>query len=112
MLVAKVDCNHPSWLLGRKISIPPHSSTPPGSACRVFTSPPPPLVIRKLQGGGTSILVPNLILLHVLCQSNEIFKIWSSCQPDEKLENIGLTRLGTLGLPGNLSSEKKQLAPL
>ena len=40
-------------------SRPPHTSTPPGSICQAFTSPPPPLAIRKLKGGGTSILVPK-----------------------------------------------------
>ena len=58
--LVKIECVQSLLACWKKnISSPPHTSTPPGSTCRVFTSPPPPLVIRKLQGGGTSNLVPN-----------------------------------------------------
>ena len=96
----KIECvQHPPGFLEEKCLDPPHTSTPPGSTCRVFTSPPPPLAIRKQQGGGTSNLVPNFqndILLPVIRVSpKEISKGLSSCQPDEKLKNIGLTCTGT-----------------
>ena len=57
--VCEIECVQPLLACWKKNLVPPHTSTPPGSTCRVFTSPPPPLVIRKLQGGGTSNLVPN-----------------------------------------------------
>ena len=56
----KIECVQSLLACWKKNSRPPLTPpSPPGSTCRVFTSPPPPLVIRKLQGGGTSNLVPN-----------------------------------------------------
>ena len=53
-------------ILEEKSQFPLTPPSPPGSACRVFTSPPPPLAIRKLQGGGTSSLVPNDMIYDII----------------------------------------------
>ena len=54
---SEVDCvkKIPTRLPRRKISTPPHTSVPPGLRLPGFHLPPPPLAIRKLQGGGTWI---------------------------------------------------------
>ena len=100
MLVVKLNVfNTLLASLKKNVSTPLTPPPPRAPPAGLFTSPPPPLVIRKQQGGGTSNLVPNFqndILLPVIRVSpKEISKGWSSCQPDEKLKNIGLTCPGT-----------------
>ena len=104
-------------ILEEKISIPPHTSVPPGLRLPGFHLPSSSPCHQEVAGRG--YLLPRSQWYDkwsAACeqsQSTKKYPIVVCCQPDEKLKNIGLTCPGTWGLPGNLSSEKKlmRLAP-
>ena len=100
-------CSIPFGLLEEKYLVPPHTSTPPGSTCRVFTSPPPPLVIRKLQGGGTSNLVPNKSCCRWILSVQNKYSMVVQLPIRRKIEKYRSDLPGNLKVSRVTCSEKK-----